>query len=231
MTSARLPVVLSFGLLLSGVGGPAALPASELSREEKAAGYVALFNGKNLEGWQGATSGYKVEDGVLICQQKGGGKLYTAEQVSDFSFRFEFKLTPGANNGVGIRAPLKGDPAYAGIEIQILDNSADRYKNLKPYQYHGSVYGVVPAKRGHLKPVGEWNSQEIVCRGNHIKVILNGATIVDADLKKASTPKTIDGRNHPGLKRDKGHIGFLGHGAHVEFRNIRIKEFKGDSKE
>ncbi len=197
--------------------------ADELSKQEKSHGFVSLFNGKDLTGWVGATKGYVVEDGVLVCPKRKGGNLFTKNRYSDFIFRFEFKLTPGANNGLGIRAPRKGDAAYVGMELQILDNTAAVYKNLKPYQYHGSVYGVVPAKRGHLKPIGEWNSQEVIAKGNHITVILNGTTIVDADIKKASTPKTMDGRNHPGLKNKSGHIGFLGHGTRVEFRKIRIK--------
>jgi hypothetical protein len=165
-----------------------------------------------------------VEEGAIISKPQGSGNLYTKDEYGDFHLKFEFKLTPGANNGLGIRAPLKGDAAFVGMELQILDDTAPKYKNLRPYQFHGSIYGVVPAKRGNLKPVGEWNSQEVVAKGNRIKVTLNGTTIVDADIKKASTPKTIDGRPHPGLKRTKGHIGFLGHGSRVEFRNIRIKD-------
>jgi hypothetical protein len=211
--------------LLSGVclATPGA-PAADLSKKEQAEGFKSLFNGKDLSGWIGATKGYVVEDGKIICPKRGGGNLYTKDEYSDFVFRLEFKLTPGANNGLGIRAPLKGDAAFVGMELQILDDTAPKYKNLRPYQFHGSIYGVVPAKRGNLKPVGEWNSQEVVAKGNRIKVTLNGTTIVDADIKKASTPKTIDGRPHPGLKRTKGHIGFLGHGSRVEVRNIRIKD-------
>jgi hypothetical protein len=202
--------------LCSGFDRPAA------AAEEDEKGFVTLFDGKTLDGWQGSLGGYAVEDGVLICKKSGGGRLFTKDEYSDFVFRFEFKLQPGANNGVALRSPLDGDPAYVGMECQLLDDTAAQYKNLRPYQYHGSIYGVVPAKRGHLKKVGEWNSQEITCRGNHVTVKLNGTVIVDADIEKASTPKTIDGRNHPGLKRTSGYIGFLGHGAHVEFRNIRI---------
>jgi hypothetical protein len=110
------------------------------------------------------------------------------------------------------------------MESQILDDTADQYKNLKPYQYHGSIYGVVPAKRGHLKPVGEWNTQEIALNGRDVKITLNGTVIVDANLDEASNPKTLDGNPHPGLKNPKGHIGFLGHGTKVEFRNIRLKD-------
>ena len=204
--------------------------AEELSKEEKSAGFKSLFNGRTLAGWVGATKGYAVENGVLVCRKRGGGNLFTKDQYSNFILRFEFKLSPGANNGLAIRAPLKGNAAYAGMELQILDDSSPKYKNLKPYQYHGSIYGVVPAKRGHLKPVGQWNVQEVIARGTQITVILNGVRIVDADIEKASTPKTLDGRNHPGLKRKTGHIGFLGHGTRIEFRRIRIKDPSGKSQ-
>jgi hypothetical protein len=184
-----------------------------------------LFDGKDLNGWTGDTAGYAVEDGTLVCRQEGGGKLFTESQHADFSFRFDFKLTPGGNNGVGIRTPLEGDPAYVGMEIQILDDSADRYRSIQPWQAHGSIYGVVPAKRGYLKPLGQWNHEEIIARGRQVTVILNGTTIVDANLDQAGAPKTIDGKSHPGLARADGHIGFLGHGARIEFRDMRVKDF------
>ncbi len=187
-------------------------------------GFKPLFNGQNLDGWQGAVNGYLVEDGAIVCDPKMGGLLYTKDQYGDFHLKFEFKLTPGANNGLGIRTPIGGDPAYVGMELQILDNNAPQYKGIQPYQRHGSIYGVVPASKDALKPVGEWNQQEVIAKGKHIKVILNGETIVDANIEEASKNGTIDGRNHPGLQRDKGHICFCGHGSRVEFRNLRIKE-------
>ena len=159
----------------------------------------------------------------LLEGDRGGASGATDQGCHLF---FEFLLSPGANNGLGIRAPLRGDAAYVGIELQILDNSAEMYKDLKPYQYHGSIYGVVPAKRGFLKAPGQWNAQTVTAKGRRITVVLNGETIVDADLDEASDPETMDGREHPGLRRTRGHIGFLGHGSHVEFRNIRIKELR-----
>lgn len=185
-------------------------------------GFVPLFDGKTLEGWQGDTKGYQVENGAILC--KPGGQLFTKQEYADFVFRFEFKLTPGANNGVGIRWPGKGDAAYQGMEIQILDDGHEKYKGIQPYQAHGSIYGVVPAKRGFLKPTGEWNSEEICAKGPNIKVTLNGQVIVEADLSKIT--ETIDHRQHPGLHNAKGFIGFLGHGDRLEFRNIRVKELK-----
>jgi hypothetical protein len=189
-------------------------------------GFVSLFDGKTLTGWQGAVTGYLVEDGAIVCDPKKGGFLYTDKEYGDFVLKLEFQLTPGANNGIGIRTPMKGDPAYVGMELQVLDDTAKQYEKLQPYQYHGSIYGVVACKRGHQKPVGEWNTQEITVKGKDVKIVLNGETIVDANIEKASTPKTIDGKDHPGLKNDKGYICFCGHGAKVAFRNIKIKELK-----
>lgn len=200
--------------------------SNQLSTKEKKDGYTLLFDGKSMDQWTGNTQSYIAENGTItIHPEKGsGGNIYTKEEYSDFDFRFEFKLTPGANNGIGIRAPLEGDAAYVGMEIQILDNTAAEYKDLHPYQFHGSIYGVVPAKTGYLKPVGEWNYEEIIAMGPKIKVILNGTVITDADITEARQKETMDGKEHPGLKRDKGHIGFLGHGSVVQFRNIRIKD-------
>jgi hypothetical protein len=200
---------------------------NKLTEQEKADGFKLLFNGKNLRGWQGNTKGYVVKDGTIVVEPElGGGNLYTAQEYGDFIMRFEFKLTPGANNGLGIRTPLNVNAAYQGMELQILDNTASKYKNLKPYQFHGSIYGVVPAKRGYLKPVGMWNFQEVIANGKQITVKLNGTTIVDADIDKASTPKTMDGNDHPGLKRENGYIAFCGHGDKLAFRSLRIKTLK-----
>lgn len=188
-------------------------------------GFVSLFDGKTLDGWMGATDGYEVKDGAIVCIPKIGGNLFTEKEYGDFHLKLEFRLTPGGNNGIAIRSPnIKGSAAYEGIELQVLDNTAEKYSKLQPYQFHGSVYGIVPAKREGLKPVGEWNRQEVIFQGSHIKVILNGVNIVDADVTEASTPQTMDGKAHPGVKRTKGHIGFLGHGSAEAFRNLRIKE-------
>ena len=120
-----------------------------LTAEEKAEGFVALFNGRNLDNWIGNKQSYVVEDGMIVIKPENGsgGNLYTEKEYADFVFRFEFQLTPAANNGLGIRAPLEGDAAYVGMELQILDDTAPVYANLQPYQYHGSVYGVIPARR------------------------------------------------------------------------------------
>ena len=198
-----------------------------LTDAETEEGFAPLFNGTDLSGWTGDTKGHAAENGrIVIYPERGSGNLYTEKEYSDFVFRFEFRLTPAANNGIGIRAPLEGDAAYAGMEIQVLEDGSPVYWDLQPYQFHGSIYGVIPARRGVLRPVGEWNTEEIVARGRRVTVTVNGMRIVDADIDQASSGGTIDHRDHPGLKRERGHIGFLGHGSIVEFRNIRIRELK-----
>jgi hypothetical protein len=195
--------------------------------EEAKDGFKPLFNGKNFEGWTGNTVDYKVENGEMVLHIDDGpshGNIFTSDEYSDFIYRFEFQLTPAANNGLGIRAPLKGDAAYEGMELQILDNEDPVYSALAPYQYHGSVYGIIPAKRGYLKPVGQWNYEEVVANGTHIKVTLNGTVILDGDIKEASKNGTSDHKSHPGLLRKTGHIGFLGHGSVVKFKSIRLKD-------
>jgi hypothetical protein len=190
------------------------------------ADFSALFDGSSLFNWAGNTTDYFPSNGELVVDPKRGGKgnLYTKKEYGDFHLKFDFQLTPGANNGLGIRAPLEGDAAYVGMELQILDNTAPIYAKLQPYQYHGSVYGVIAAKQGFLKPVGEWNEEEVIAQGNKIKVILNGEVILDGDIALASKDGTADHREHPGLLNKTGHIGFLGHGSPLKFRNIRIKE-------
>ncbi len=197
-----------------------------LTPEEKSEGFVSLFNGRNLDNWVGNKKSYVPEDGMIVIKpvDDSGGNLYTGKEYSDFVFRFEFQLTPAANNGLGIRAPLTGDAAYVGMELQILDDTDPVYANLQPYQYHGSVYGVIPAKRGFLKPLGEWNYVEVTAKGTRITIVLNGTTIVDGDIAGPRDNGTMDHKDHPGLRNTTGHIGFLGHGSLVKFRNIRIKE-------
>ena len=176
---------------------------------------VSLFNGKDLTGWKKAN--YLVEDGVIVCK---GGNLVTEKQYTNYIFEFDFLLPPGGNNGLGIHYPGSGNPAYSGMELQILDNTHPKYAKLKDYQFHGSLYTLQAAKRGHLKPVGEWNQQKVTINGPLVKVELNGTVILDANLDELNKEKP----KHKGAQRRSGHLCFCGHGAGIKFKDITIKE-------
>jgi hypothetical protein len=191
-------------------------------------GFTEIFDGQTLNGWKvmgQKGDGYGVTNGVIFCAKGGGGNLLTEKEYENFILRFEFKLEEGSNNGLGIRAPLDGDAAYLGMEIQILEEGAaeaGKWGKLKPEQFHGSIYGVVAAQKGALNPPGEWNTQEVIADGRRIKVVVNGRMVLDTDLNDLNDPVKIS--KHPGLFRERGHLGFLGHGDYIEFRSIRIRE-------
>jgi len=180
--------------------------------------FTPLFNGKDLTGWTGATQNYEVKNGAIYCKRDHGGNLVTKQQYDDFTVRLEFKTPPGGNNGLAIRTPnADASPANDALELQVLDNNHIKYAQLKDYQYHGSAYGIAPARRGYLRPACQWNYQQVTVKGDHIVVELNGFTILDVHLKEAAP----DG--HPAKTFTKGHFGFSGHSDPVGFRNIRIK--------
>lgn len=188
-------------------------------------GFKNVFNGTDLSGWAGAVENYEVVDGAIGCKEGKGGTLYFDETLTDFAVRLEFKVPEGGNNGLAIRYPGKGDTAYVGMcELQILDDSAEKYATLDERQFHGSAYGMAAAHRGYQRPVGEWNYQEVTVKGNSIKVELNGTVILDADLGTLDPAEFMAGKKHPGLANENGFFGFAGHGNAVHFRKVAIKK-------
>lgn len=190
------------------------------------AGFTELVNGRDLSNWQGAVANYEMKNGAIVCKPGKGGDLLTKEEYENFIIRVEFKLPPAGNNGIALRTPLGGKSASDGLEIQVLDsdgyNAAHPTRPLLPTQYHGSLYHCVGAKHGYLRPVGEWNYEEIEVRGQTIKVTLNGTKILDVDIDKFDRSQI----EHPpkGLDRARGLIGFAGHNDPVEFRSFRVKK-------
>lgn len=227
-----LGIALTIVISLSFASTYAQEPSQAVAQDGKTKvpdGFRSLFNGMDLKGWAGAVEDYEVIEGTIRCKQGRGGVLFTEEQFADFVVRVEFKLTAGGNNGLAIRYPGKGRASYDGMcELQILDDDSPKYASLDARQYHGSIYGIVAAKRGSLKPVGEWNVQEVTVSGTRIQVILNGQTIVDADV--AAVEQYLNDNPHPGKLLPQGHFGFAGHNDPVAFRNIFIKELKTQSK-
>jgi hypothetical protein len=185
--------------------------------------WTALFNGKDLAGWQavgGPAASWKVEDGLLYCSGGGGGWLSTSREYSNFEIELEFRVPPGGNSGVFLRAPHQGNPAFAGMEIQILDDAAPEYANLQPYQYCGSLYGVAAPSKRASKPAGQWQKLSIKCDGRRVQAALNGEPIVDANLDQHPDKAA----EHPGIKRARGYVGLQNHGTRLDFRNVRLRE-------
>jgi hypothetical protein len=181
--------------------------------------YRPLFNGKDLTGWEGAGDDaakcWKVEDGVVVGLPGKGPWLRSNEQFADFNLRLEYKVDAGGNSGVFIRVPESGNHhgKDAGIEIQVLDDSAEKYAKLKPFQYCGSLYGIAPSKQHVGHPPGEWNQLEVNCAGDRYVLTHNGVKIVEADEK--TFPAVAE-------RLKKGFLGLQNHGGGVAFRNVRI---------
>ena len=188
-----------------------------------------LFDGGDLGHWEGAGSPaekcWKVAEGELIGLKQKGPWLRTKQQYGDFNLRLDYQVEPGANSGVYVRVPADGNhhrdstaQAEAGFEIQILDDSAKRYANLKDYQYCGGLYDIAGPKHRVCRTPGEWNTMEIDCRGQRVRVRHNGLVIIDA---------TTEAFPLLALRKTEGFLGLQNHGGGVRFRNVRI----GDSFE
>ena len=206
----RMPMTVKTILCALLIAGPA-----------QADDFKPLFNGRDLSGWQpvaGAAGHWKVQDGLLYCAG-GGGWLSTTEEFDNFELELEFRVPEGGNSGVFLRAPHEGNPAYAGMEIQVLDDHAEKYADLRPTQYTGSIYDVVAASPRVTKKAGAWQKMQIRCDGPQIQVTLNGTRIVDANLDQHADKV----ETHPGLKRSGGHIGLQNHGSRLDYRNLRIR--------
>lgn len=197
--------------------------ANEVLHSHEGQAFTALFNGEDLSGWQGSVDNYQVVDGAIQCKAGKGGMLLTEKEYSNFIARLEFKLPPGGNNGLAIRSPGEGDPAYAAMcELQVLDSEHPKYAKLDDRQYHGSAYGMSAAHRGYLREAGQWNFQQVTVNGSQITVELNGNVILSTDLSQVS--EYMANRPHPGKDRTSGFFGFAGHNDPVSFRNVSIKE-------
>lgn len=201
--------------------------ANQFLRAHGNEGFMPIFNGQDFTGWTGPVENYEVQDGTIVCQPGKGGTIHTAETYDNFVVRLEFKLPPGGNNGLAIRYPGSGDTAYVGMcELQVLDSEHPKYAKLDARQYHGSAYGMVPAQRGFLRPTGEWNFQEVTVQGSTIRVELNGAVILNCDLREVT--EYMGNHPHPGKDRSSGHFGFAGHSDPVQFRNITVRRLPAE---
>ncbi len=187
-----------------------------LSAEERAQGFVSLFDGRTLAGWEhnGPPGTFRVENGLLVGRRTKGSAywLSTKRRFSDFELRLQFKIEPGGNSGIFIRAPHEGRTSREGMEIQIIDDA--RLPNAPNKGSMGAIYGVVAPKKQAARPAGQWNDLWIRCEGDRITVTLNGVVVNDVRMS-----------DYPALRHRPrcGYIGLSAHTGTVWFRNIRIK--------
>ena len=188
-------------------------------------GFVPLFNGKDLDGWEvreskpGDSDKWSVKDNVLVAKP-GGGWIGTKKTYGDFILKVEWRIFEGGNSGVFVRVPdvkSKLSPSALGLEIQILDDNAPKHKNLKPYQYCGGLYHFQGPSKKMFKGAGEWNSYEITCKGDSIVLVFNGEKVIDADARKDAVLAK---------RPQRGFIGLQNHNSGVEFRNVFIKSLE-----
>jgi len=226
-------VRLALGLTV-GVAAFAGAAGAEAA-DSAAKGFVPLMPKDSLEGWRFSDwsdvavpqklegTPWKIADGVL----EGLGKrtwIFSEREYGDFVLKFEGKLSEGANSGIGLRFPPKGDPAYQGMEIQFVDEAyyqSGNWDGARPEQLTGSIYDEIAAKPA-VKPAGQWNSFELTCRGSRVTVVLNGKKVLDVDLSKEI--KARQQKGPPLAERPKkGRIGFQNLNGQVSLRNIMIK--------
>ena len=164
-----------------------------------------------LAGWEvvnGPADSWKFADGVLYTDgniERHGSWISTKQQYADFLLELEFNISKGGNSGVFIRAPHAGNPAYEGMEIQIMDDRAEGLENLKPWQFTGAVYDVAEPRKRVTKKAKLWQTMVIYCKGNILTVQINGNEVIELDLNDAQSKS---GRSHRGLQRPEGYIGF-----------------------
>ena len=193
--------------------------APALCAEDK--GWVTLYNGKDLTGWQTTGNWLPQKDGSLLIKPRSGERgwqrysayLWSKKKYKDFVLHVEYKYPPKGNSGIHFRVGDLKNPVNTGIEAQVLDSYG---KKKMGHHDHGGIIRTVGASKNMSKKAGEWNTMILTCKGHHLKVQLNGEQIVDIHLDK--TPM----KDRP----LEGHIGLQDHGEpnNLHFRNIKIKE-------
>lgn len=196
-----------------------------LSAEERADGWIALFDGKTLDGWTftgSGTSGFVARDGIIELSGAGSGMLRTRDRYENFILRLEWKITRKGNSGVFLRAPRASRASWIGMEVQLLgDYGKAPYKGCT-----GAIYDVQTPSINAGRPAGEWNSLEIKLDGPHLTAVLNGSTIHDIDLDEHDELRYRLRRGFIALqdhRSSRGAVGFEDNRYHAAFRNIRIK--------
>jgi hypothetical protein len=230
-----LSIIVLFHVALLSLGLSARAADNELTPQEKADGWILLFDGNTADGWmcEGKPMPDKqVKDGTLNTHKQGCYVSNTRESFGDFDFVCDFKFAPGCNSGVFIRISKPGDSGIGrGIEVQVLDSAARKKADKHDC---GALYDLQEPSANAVKPPGQWNHMEVICAGPSIKVTLNDQKIIDADISKWDQA----GRNPDGTKNKfnwafkdqprSGHLGLQDHGGNCWYKNIKVKRLETD---
>jgi hypothetical protein len=184
-----------------------------LNEEEREQGWIALFDGKTLNGWTVTgenKEGFQVRDGAITWVDRGGGSVRTRDRYDNFILRLEWKIAEGGNSGVYLRAPRAARASKIGLEVQLRGD----YGVAPSPDQTGAVYDVAAPRVNASRPAGEWNNMEVVLNGPRLTVVLNGDTIQDLNM---------DEHDELRYRLRRGFIGLQDHNSPVAFRNIRIK--------
>lgn len=244
-------LVLIFALFSAVVS---AQKINTLSANDRKEGWKLLFDGKTFNGWRGLgrdhvpLGPWVVEDGMIrklkdsaVKQLPDGravenGDLMTVATYQDFELTFEWKIDKAGNSGLKYNVSEELSQKYGseysalGFEYQMLDDSDPEYKDIKPSQYSGSLYDLIPATNIKLKPVGEFNESKIIVKGSHGEHWLNGIKVLEyefgsKELQEAYLKSKFS--KIPGfIEKKKGHIVLQNHIDEAWFRNIKIKELQ-----
>ena len=250
-------------LFLAGAAALAILPATAPARsqavnvltpQEKAQGWILLFDGKTFAGWRGLgydrvpAEHWVIENGAVkkvptkdVPLQKdgqpvSGGDLMTIEEFENFELAFEWRISPGGNSGLKYNVSEEmstanpSSHAALGFEYQVLDD--DKHPDAKngPNRTAGALYDLIAPKNKTLKPVGEYNMSKIVFIGKHGEHWLNGVKILEFDLDTPAFGQLLAKSKYKDIpkfaEKRKGHIVLQDHTDAVWYRNIKIRVLK-----
>ena len=230
----KLSRVLIIAVVFFSCSSSKNISDNSLSKQEKKAGYVLLFDGTTANGWHAyqnkSMDSWDIESGTLHCKgaSPAPADLVTNEKYENFDLSLDYKISPKGNSGIlYMVTEANAHSSESGPEYQIIDDINFPQK-LEDWQRTAANYAMNPAPAAHPNPAGEWNHARIVVNGNHVEHWLNGEKVVEYELlsddwkQRKNAGKWKDVPSY--AKSKSGFIAFQNHGDEVWFKNIKIKE-------
>jgi hypothetical protein len=208
-----------------------------LSSQEKADGWILLFDGESMAHWRGfkkeaVPDAWTIEDGAIVLSGKGGGDIISREQYENYELMLDWKISEGGNSGIFFN--VSEDPKFdytfqTGPEMQIIDD--ERHPDAKQGKHNnrqaGTNYDLHPLSEAAVNQVGQYNSVRLVVNKGHVEHYLNGKKIVEYTLWSPEWEALVKGSKFAQMKDygryKSGHIALQDHGDKVWFKNIKIR--------